>query len=73
MDGARFIEVLGGLPLLHRPATVWEYGFGPDVLGLVIEGIRGEPLGCSRTRLQYIQTDFHKVKVRRRKIQIAVN
>jgi hypothetical protein len=28
---------------LHQPDTVWDYGFGPDVLGLVIEGILASP------------------------------
>jgi len=31
--------------LLHQPATVWDYGFGLDVLGLTIEKISGETLG----------------------------
>ena len=33
------------LPLPHQPGTVWEYGFGLDVLGLVIEAITTKPLG----------------------------
>ena len=33
------------LPLLHQPGAVWDYGFGLDVLGLVIEQITGMTLG----------------------------
>jgi len=44
-DGAAFIDKLASLPLLHQPATVWDYGFGLDVLGLTIEKISGQTLG----------------------------
>ena len=40
-DGAAFIDKLASLPLLYQPATVWDYGFGLDVLGLTIEKISG--------------------------------
>ena len=42
MTGAEFIERLGGLPLLHQPGAVWDYGFGLDVLGLVDRADRGD-------------------------------
>ncbi len=45
MTGEAFIEKLRSLPLLHQPGTVWDYGFGLDVLGLVIERIAGTTLG----------------------------
>jgi CubicO group peptidase (beta-lactamase class C family) len=44
-DGAAFIDKLSSLPLLHQPATVWDYGFGLDLLGLTIEKISGQTLG----------------------------
>src|SRR6202012_305177 len=44
-DGAAFMDKLAPLPLLHQPATVWDYGFGLDVLGLTIEQISGQTLG----------------------------
>jgi CubicO group peptidase (beta-lactamase class C family) len=44
-DGAAFVDKLASLPLLHQPATVWDYGFGLDLLGLTIEKISGERLG----------------------------
>ncbi|MBV8398035.1 MAG: beta-lactamase family protein, partial [Acetobacteraceae bacterium] len=31
-------------PLLHQPGTVWDYGFGLDVLGLVIESVTKQRL-----------------------------
>jgi CubicO group peptidase (beta-lactamase class C family) len=44
-DGAAFIDKLASLPLLYQPATVWDYGFGLDVLGLTIEKITNQSLG----------------------------
>jgi CubicO group peptidase (beta-lactamase class C family) len=44
-DGAAFMDKLASLPLLYQPATVWDYGFGIDVLGLTIENITKQTLG----------------------------
>ncbi len=33
------------LPLLYQPGTVWDYGFGLDVLGLIIEQLTEQSLG----------------------------
>jgi CubicO group peptidase (beta-lactamase class C family) len=44
-DGAAFADKLASLPLLYQPATVWDYGFGLDLLGLTIEQISGQTLG----------------------------
>src|SRR5712671_4049299 len=35
-DGAALLDKLASLPLLHQPGTVWDYGFGLDVMGLAI-------------------------------------
>jgi CubicO group peptidase (beta-lactamase class C family) len=43
--GAEFIDKLGGLPLLHQPGAVWDYGFGLDVLGVVVESLTEQTLG----------------------------
>src|SRR6185295_4749806 len=51
-DGARFMDKLATLPLLYQPGTVWDYGFGLDVLGLVIEKVSGQTLG------QYLQASL---------------
>ncbi len=45
MTAAEFMDKLGDAPLLHQPGAVWDYGFGLDVLGLVIEKVTGQPLG----------------------------
>jgi CubicO group peptidase (beta-lactamase class C family) len=51
-DGAAFLDKLSTLPLLYQPATVWDYGFGLDILGLTIEKISGQSLG------QYLQANL---------------
>src|SRR5258707_380755 len=51
-DGAAFMDKLASLPLLYQPATVWDYGFGLDVLGLTIENITKQTLG------QYLQANL---------------
>jgi CubicO group peptidase (beta-lactamase class C family) len=51
-DGAAFMDKLASLPLLYQPATVWDYGFGLDVLGLTIETITRQSLG------QYLQANL---------------
>jgi CubicO group peptidase (beta-lactamase class C family) len=43
-DGKSFIDKLAGLPLLYEPGTVWDYGFGMDVLGMIEEKIADKPL-----------------------------
>ena len=43
-DGAAFIDKLASASLLYQPATVWDYGFGLDLLGLTIEKISGQTL-----------------------------
>jgi CubicO group peptidase (beta-lactamase class C family) len=45
-DGAAFMDKLASLPLLYQPATVWDYGFGLDILGLTIEQISKQSLGA---------------------------
>ncbi len=46
MTGKEFIDKLGSLPLLHQPGSTWDYGFGLDVLGQVIERVSGQTLGA---------------------------
>ncbi|HEY6258740.1 MAG TPA: serine hydrolase domain-containing protein [Xanthobacteraceae bacterium] len=45
MTGAEFVDHLSSRPLLYQPGTVWDYGFGLDVLGLVIEQVTEQSLG----------------------------
>jgi CubicO group peptidase (beta-lactamase class C family) len=49
LAGGEFLERLGAAPLLWQPGTVWDYGFGLDVLGLLIERQREETLGAYLT------------------------
>jgi len=64
MSGAEFLDRLSSAPLLHHPGTVWDYGFGLDVLGLIIERISGQTLGRFMDErlfkpLGMPDTDFH--------------
>jgi len=45
LTGAEFIARLSPLPLLHPPGAIWHYGWGLDLLGLVIESITKRSLG----------------------------
>ena len=45
MSGAEFMDELATLPLLNHPGAVWDYGFGLDVLGQVVEKVSGQTLG----------------------------
>jgi CubicO group peptidase (beta-lactamase class C family) len=54
MTGAEFIDHLSSRPLLYQPGTVWDYGFGLDVLGLVIEQLTERSLGS------YLQQNLWK-------------
>jgi CubicO group peptidase (beta-lactamase class C family) len=38
------VKRLSGAPLVHQPGTAWDYGFGLDVLGRVIEVLAGQSL-----------------------------
>jgi CubicO group peptidase (beta-lactamase class C family) len=51
-DGAAFMDKLASLPLLYQPATVWDYGFGLDVTGQLIEKVSQKSLG------QYLQANL---------------
>ncbi len=46
LSGQEFLDKLGMLPLLWQPGAVWDYGFGIDVLGLLIERVSKETLGA---------------------------
>jgi CubicO group peptidase (beta-lactamase class C family) len=44
-NAQEFIDKLASTPLLYEPGTVWDYGFGIDVVGVIQEKIAGKPLG----------------------------
>jgi CubicO group peptidase (beta-lactamase class C family) len=52
MSGEQFLDKLASLPLLHQPGAVWDYGFGLDVLGLIVEKITKQSLG------EYLQANL---------------
>jgi CubicO group peptidase (beta-lactamase class C family) len=43
--GAQFVDRLTALPLHFQPGSTWDYGFGLDVLGLVVEQLTEQTLG----------------------------
>ena len=45
-NAQEFIDKLASTPLLYEPGTVWDYGFGIDVLGVIEEKIAGKSLGA---------------------------
>jgi CubicO group peptidase (beta-lactamase class C family) len=45
MTGPEFLDHLSTRPLMYQPGTVWDYGFGLDVLGLVVEQVTEQSLG----------------------------
>lgn len=46
LDGTEFLTKLSSLPLLYQPGTVWDYGFGLDVTGLILESLTKRSLGA---------------------------
>ncbi len=54
MTGPEFIEGLASAPLLYQPGAVWDYGFGLDVLGLIVEQLSEQSLG------RYLQENVWK-------------
>ncbi len=48
LDPAQSIEgwmaKVAGLPLLHQPGTFWEYGISTDLVGRIVEVVRGKDL-----------------------------
>jgi CubicO group peptidase (beta-lactamase class C family) len=44
-NSQEFIDKLASTPLLYEPGTVWDYGFGIDVVGIIQEKIASKPLG----------------------------
>ena len=54
MTGPEFIDRLASAPLLYQPGAVWDYGFGLDVLGLIVEQLTEQSLG------RYLQENVWK-------------
>jgi CubicO group peptidase (beta-lactamase class C family) len=43
---AEFVKRLADIPLVREPGTAWDYGFGTDVLGRLVEVISGQTLSA---------------------------
>jgi len=54
MSGLEFVAQLAKLPLLWQPGTVWDYGYGLDLAGLIVESIEQKRLG------QYLDEQLFK-------------
>jgi CubicO group peptidase (beta-lactamase class C family) len=54
MTASEFLDRLSAAPLLHHPGAMWDYGFGLDVLALIVEQITEQSLG------QYLQENVWK-------------
>jgi CubicO group peptidase (beta-lactamase class C family) len=46
MTGPEFLAKLASLPLAYQPGKVWDYSLSVDVVGLVVESVRGQQLGA---------------------------
>lgn len=44
--GVAFVDHLASLPLYYQPGSTWDYGFGLDVLGIVVEQMTEQTLGA---------------------------
>lgn len=44
MDGKELMDKLATLPLMNQPGETWDYGFGLDALGMVVEQVSKQPL-----------------------------
>ncbi len=46
LTGPEFLAKLSGLPLLAQPGSTWDYGFGLDVAGQMVEAATKQSLGA---------------------------
>jgi len=63
-SSAEFVKRLAGIPLVREPGTAWDYGFGTDLLGRIVEIISGQTLAEFFAQrifppLRMVDTGFH--------------
>ncbi len=66
LDGTSFLEAVARWPLLHQPASVWEYGVATDVAGLLVEAVAG-----AAARQVPGRTAFHQARHARHELRGA--
>jgi CubicO group peptidase (beta-lactamase class C family) len=59
-----FVKRLAAIPLVREPGTAWDYGFGTDLLGRLVEVVSGQTLAEFFERrifqpLRMVDTAFH--------------
>jgi CubicO group peptidase (beta-lactamase class C family) len=64
LTSAEFVTRLAAIPLVREPGTAWDYGFGTDVLGRLVEIVSGQTLAEFFERrifqpLGMVDTAFH--------------
>ena len=64
LTSAEFVKRLAAIPLVREPGTAWDYGFGTDVTGRIVEIISGQTLSEFFARrifqpLGMVDTDFY--------------
>lgn len=47
LTGPEFVTTLSSLPLLAQPGTTWDYGFGLDLAGQMVETVTKQTLGAN--------------------------
>jgi CubicO group peptidase (beta-lactamase class C family) len=63
-SSAEFAKRLADIPLVREPGTAWDYGFGTDVLGRLVEVVSGQTLSEFFAQrifqpLRMVDTAFH--------------
>ncbi len=53
-----FMEAISKLPLLHQPATTWDYSLSTDALGAVVEKVTGKSLGAALAERIWSKVDM---------------
>jgi CubicO group peptidase (beta-lactamase class C family) len=73
LSSAEFVKRLAGVPLVREPGTAWDYGFGTDVLGRLVEILSGrtladffaerifEPLGMVETAFHVSESKWERL------------
>jgi CubicO group peptidase (beta-lactamase class C family) len=69
LTSTEFVKQLAAVPLVREPGTAWDYGFGTDVVGRLVEVISGQTLSEFFAErifqpLRMVDTAFHVPEAR---------